>query len=184
MTRILLATCAALSLAACSTNDGSMSNMSASQPASSSSASANMMPTERVAYVTMAGASDLYEIQSSQLALQKAQDSGVREFAQMMITHHTQTTQQVTAAARQSGMTPPPPQLTAQQAQMISQLQAASGAEFDRLYKQQQVQAHEMALALHRTYADDGDTEELRRVARSAVPIVQDHLTRVRKMAG
>jgi putative membrane protein len=143
-----------------------------------------MMPTERTAYVNMAGASDLYEIQSSQLALQKSQDSGVREFAQMMVTHHTQTTQQVTAAARQSGMTPPPPQLTSQQAQMISQLQGATGAAFDRMYKQQQVQAHEMALALHRTYADDGDTEELRRVARSAVPIVQGHLTRVRQMAG
>src|SRR3712207_8417473 len=54
--------------------------------------SGEMTPTERGAYVRMAAASDLFEIQSSQLALQNAQRPEVRQFAQMLITHHTQTT--------------------------------------------------------------------------------------------
>jgi putative membrane protein len=143
---------------------------------------AEMTPTERMAYVTMAAASDLFEIQSSQIALQKSQDQTVRGFAQMLITHHTQTTQQLTAAAQAAGLTPPPPQLMPMQADMIAQLQAADGAGFDRTYLTQQVPAHEMALALHRNYAANGDTPALRTVAAAAVPIVEGHLTQARQL--
>ena len=55
-------------------------------------------PTDSASYLTMAGASDLFEIQSSELALEKSQNAGGREFAQMMIDHHRKTTQDVTAA--------------------------------------------------------------------------------------
>ena len=91
-----------------------------------------------MSFVTKAAASDLYEIQSSQLALQKAQNTDVRQFAQMMIDHHTQTTQQVTAAAQADGLTPPVPQLEPHQAQMIAELQPLSGAAFDGAYVRQQ----------------------------------------------
>ena len=64
---------------------------------------ADVTPEVRTGYVTQAGASDLFEIQSSQLALTKAQRPEVREFAQTMITHHTQTTAALTAAAGRAG---------------------------------------------------------------------------------
>ena len=61
-------------------------------------------PTARAAYVEMAAASDMFEIQSSQLARSRAQNPAIREFAQMMIDHHTQTTQQLRAAAQAAGV--------------------------------------------------------------------------------
>ena len=142
----------------------------------------DMTPTRAMPYVAMAGASDQFEIQSSQLALQKAASPAVREFAQMMIQHHQMTTQQVMAAAQSAGLNPPPPQLMPMQARMIADLQGASGAEFDRVYTRQQVTAHQMALALHTTYARDGDTPSLKQVAATAQPIVQQHLERARAM--
>jgi putative membrane protein len=138
-------------------------------------------PTDRTGYVQTAAASDLFEIQSSQIAQTKAQRSEVRDFAQMMVTHHTQTTAALTAAASTSGITPQPT-LMPPQAAMIQELQQASPASFDQLYMRQQVAAHQMALALHQTYAARGDTAALRTVAATAVPIVQQHLTRAQQL--
>ena len=176
MTRNLFAAVAAAALlAGCST-------MGADGTSTAMGAPADMTPSTRDAYVQMAAASDLFEIQSSQLALSRAQRPEVREFAQMLITHHTQTTQQLTAAAQAAGMTPPPPMLMPMQQRMMEELQQASGASFDGVYMRQQVPAHEMARALHANYASRGDNPALRVVAGAAVPIVQQHLDRARQL--
>ena len=133
-------------------------------------------------FVRMAGASDLYEIQSSQALLQSTQNPELRRFAQMMIEHHTQTTVTVTAAAREAGMTPPPPALDARKTEMIRQLQAVQGEERDRLYIQHQVMAHQEALSLHSGYAENGDTPQLRQAAATARPIVERHLNEIQRM--
>jgi putative membrane protein len=143
-----------------------------------------MTPTTRAAYVRMAAASDLYEIQSSQLAQSRTQNGGVRDFAAMMVQDHTTTTSQLMSAAQASGMSPMTPMLMPMQRDMMRRLQAAQGAAFDREYLNQQVTAHQMALALHQNYASSGDTPALRQVAATAVPIVQQHYDRVRSMAG
>jgi putative membrane protein len=53
---------------------------------------------------------------------------------------------------------------------------------FDRLYIQQQVMAHEQALALHTNYARAGDVATLRGSATAAVPIVSGHLNEARNL--
>jgi putative membrane protein len=169
---LLIVSAASLALAACAT-DGDM--------AMGTAAAGDMTPSQRAAYVEMAAASDLFEIQSSQLAVTRAQSPAIRQFAQMLIEHHTMSTRQLTAAATAAG-TPPSPRLMPMHAEMISQLQGANGAEFDRMYLRQQVPAHEMALALHSNYARNGDTPTLRTVAAAAVPIVRQHLERARSM--
>ena len=139
-------------------------------------------PESANAYVNAAGASDQFEIQSSQIALTKAQRPEVRAFAQTMIDHHAATTRALMAAARASGITPPAPTLMPMQREMIEALQQAPAASFDQLYVSQQIPAHEMALALHRTYAAQGDAPELQTTARAAVPIVERHLAQARQL--
>ena len=174
---ILLAAAASMTLAACAMNDdmSGQSAMSAGMPA-------DMTPEERTAYVRMAASSDMYEIQSSQIALSKAQSPAVRGFAQMMVRDHSNTTEQLMAAARAAGIPPMTPQMMPMHADMVARLQAASaGASFDRLYAQQQLMAHQQALALHSNYAARGDTPALRAVAGAATPIVRGHLEMVQR---
>ena len=173
---LILAATATLSLAACATTEADMA-------ADAAAASGDMTPTSRGAYVEMAAASDLFEIQSGTMAGQKAQSPAVRQFGQMLVQHHTQTTAQLTAAATAAG-TPPTPDLMPMQQTMLAQLRDASGAEFDRTFARLQVQAHEMALALHSNYSTNGDTPSLRATASAAVPIIQQHLNQARSMAG
>jgi putative membrane protein len=142
-------------------------------------AAMDMTPEAAPAYVAMAASSDMYEIESSRLALQRSQNANHRSFAQMMIRDHTNTTVQLTAAARAVGLTPPAGMLPLH-AQLLSQLSASQN--FDATYHQQQITAHEMALALHSNYAARGDRQPLRGVAAAATPAVRMHLDHLRRM--
>jgi putative membrane protein len=64
---------------------------------------------------------------------------------------------------------------------MITQLTNA-GAAFDRVYMQQQVAAHQMALGINRAYAANGDNPALRQAAATAVPVIQQHLSRAQQL--
>ena len=174
MRKLFLSAAAAALLAGCSMMDGG----GGAEPA----AMADMTPEERNAYVAMAAASDLFEIQSGQMAATRGRRPAVREFGQMLVTHHTQTTQQLTAAARAAGVNPPPPTLLPMQRQMLERLQATRAGNFDMVFLRQQVRAHEMALGLHSNYARNGDTPALRAAATGAVPVIQQHLNRARQL--
>lgn len=132
-------------------------------------------------YVAMAAASDLYEIESSRLALERSQVGSVQQFARKMIAHHTETSARLADAARAAGLNPEP-KLMPMQESMLAELRNTSGATFDRTYLAQQRRAHDMALALHSGFAAKGRLEPLRQVAQAAVPVVEEHIRELRTM--
>ena len=170
---VFAAAASAMLLAGCSTMMGADS--------AGVAVAGDMTPTSRTAYVEMAASSDMYEIQSSQMASSRATNPAMQSFAQMMIGDHTNTTQQLMAAAQAAQLPPMTPRLLPMHADMIARLQARSGTDFDREYARQQLMAHEQALALHGNYAARGDTPALRAVAGAAVPVVSRHLDMVRQ---
>ena len=127
-------------------------------------------------YVATAGASDLYERQSSQVVLESTTDPKVRSFATMMVSAHAKTTASVKAAAAKSHVTAPPPMLNAAQTEMIAQLKAENGAARDAAYIAQQKAAHGQALAVQQAYAKEGTAPALRTAASGVVPVVQNHI--------
>lgn len=127
-------------------------------------------------YVPMAASGDLFEIESSRLALQRACDPSVRSFAQMLINDHTRMSNMLMQAASSAGLPPPPMQLMPQHQEMLQRLQMAGPEGFDAAYRNEQVMAHQQALELHRTYADTGDVPALRTVASQAVGPIEMHL--------
>lgn len=133
-------------------------------------------------YVMAAGMSDQFEIQSSQIALQKSPNAATRKYAQMLIRHHQKTTAATLKAARKAGMSPPPPALDPRAQPSITELQNAAATDFDRVYFGQQVPAHQAALDLHQSYAQGGDQAALRTTARTAVPLVRQHLRDAERM--
>lgn len=126
-------------------------------------------------FVKEAGASDMFEIESSRL-VSSSRDPKVKQFAQQMITDHTKSTRMVKEAAAKDSVVVPPPMLNPMQQDMIAQLKAVNGTARDQLYMQQQMQAHQMALQLHQTYASSGDKEHLRAAAAGIAPVVKGHL--------
>ncbi len=127
-------------------------------------------------FVAKAGASDMYEKQSSKMLLKTTRDAGLRRFASEMVTDHTKSTAMVKAAAVKSGLHPEPPMLDAKQRDMITALSNASDTDRDRLYVDQQKQAHAEALSLMQDYAASGDKPALQDAAGKIVPVVQHHI--------
>lgn len=141
-----------------------------------------MSPLSAPGYMAMAASSDMFEIESSRLALQRSRHPAVRQFAQMMITDHTRTSSEMMAAARELGLSPPPPGMMPHHMEMLDRLRGAAPGEFDAAYKREQLMAHEEALNLHRNYADQGDAPPFRAVASRAVPVVQAHWDHARTL--
>lgn len=138
-----------------------------------------MSPAE---YVAAAGASDLYERQSSQLVLGSTADPKVQSFATMMVKDHTKSTAEVKAAAARAGVKAAPPKLTPAQAEMIAQLQAENGESRDAAYLAQQKLAHGQALAVHQAYAKDGTAAPLKMAAAKVAPVVEHHIEMLKTM--
>lgn len=127
------------------------------------------------AFVMKAGASDLFELEASKLALNSS-DTGVKTFARQMIRDHTASTRKVKAAAIKAHLKVAPPKLAPPQADMLSKLRAASGASRDHLYMTQQRQAHQQALVLMEDYAAHGSAAPLKTAAAEIAPVVKHHL--------
>lgn len=174
MRRLLLAT-AALSLLA--------SAASAQEFRYTWTPAGTLAPTPPASeFLTFAGAGDLYEIESSRAVLETTANPALRRFAEMMVDHHSRTTAEAAAAARAAGMTPPEPMLDAPKTASLAALRSYAGVERDRLYLVQQQMAHKEALGLQKTYAESGDTPQLRAAARAAIPIVEAHLAEVERV--
>ena len=79
--------------------------------------------------------------------------------------------------------TPPPPALLPQHAALLQQIQSAPPGQFDMVFRDVQIQAHQQALALHQGYASGGDTPALRAAATNIVPVVQNHLNMLQSLS-
>jgi putative membrane protein len=161
----------ALALAACS---------STPKPATPADLSNPLMAP---GYLSMAGSSDQFEIQSGQLAQTASQNPAIRNIGQMFITDHTRSTQMLMAAAQSAHVPAPPPTLLPQHQALLDQLRSAgTGYAFDQAFQQIQIQAHQQALTLHQNYAASGDVPALRATAAQIVPVVQNHLSALQSL--
>lgn len=140
-------------------------------------------PLTAQAIADVASASDAYEIASSQLAQTKAQNAAVKSFAADMVKDHTKSTAELKEAAGKSDQKPTPAgAMNAEQQANLAKLQGLSGADFDKEYAAQQVDAHKKTLAALEAYRDGGDSTHLKAFARKTAPIVQHHLEMAQKL--
>ncbi len=135
-----------------------------------------------VTFVEKATSSGQFEIQSSKIALDKAQSDDVRAFAQRMIDDHTAAAKKLADAAKAEGVLVPEPFLTAEEQAEIDKLSAADGNTFDTLYADMQVKAHEAAVQLFQTYATKGG--ELGSFAQNTLPTLKDHYQAAQDLQG
>ena len=131
---------------------------------------------------TMA-ASDEFEIETSKLALANSQSPAVKDFAQKMIDAHTQSTEKLKKAAGSAAPTIiPDTTLAPDQQQMLDQLRAKKGKDFDQQYVIIQRDAHQRTLATLKDYSVKGDQPPLNAFANEVIPIVSGHLAMARNL--
>lgn len=134
-------------------------------------------------FVNKVAISDMFEIQSSQLALSKQPDNDTKPFAQRMVTDHQKTSKELKSLVDGGKVKATlPSALDAEHQKMLDDLKAKNGKDFDQSYDQIQVKAHQDAVALFKAYAAGGDDPELKRWAAKTLPNLERHLTMAGKL--
>lgn len=141
-------------------------------------------PAGHNGYMAAAAASDLFEIESAQAALARAQRPDVRAYAEMLLRDHTRSSVALAEAARRGGFVPAAGILDSSQQVMLNQLQNSGTGTADALYVSQKIDAHARAYALHRNYGLSGDSVELREHATMIAPIVREHQAAAERLRG
>lgn len=193
MNKLLFAAAAvgALSLSACKQEGTSISNNQTqgvtdeAMVDNSANVTGNMgdaaVASADQAYVQNAAASDMFEIETSRLALDKAAKPSVKTYAQMMIDEHTKSTNELKPAAQTAGISVPAA-LPADKQAKVDALRGLSGAEFDRQYLADQRSGHQETLAKVNTYLAAAPAGPLKDHAAKVTGVVQKHLNSLEKI--
>lgn len=139
--------------------------------------------TDPVQFANMASVSNMFEIESSKLAAEKASGDEVKAFAEQMIADHTQAGDEMATAAGNEGVTPAS-QLDQRHQQILDNLKALDGQDFDAAYIKAQVEAHDEAVALFEAYAANGADGPLKEFAAATLPTLQEHQSHAHEMSG
>lgn len=117
----------------------------------------------------------LGEILLSTLAVQRATDSGVKQYAQDMINDHTNANTVIAnlADARDRFL---PVEPSAETALAFMDIAPLTGAEFDRAYMDTNVAVHQKAVALFTDRAQNETDDALRTFAAQTLPVLTEHL--------
>lgn len=129
------------------------------------------------AYVATASSIDLFEMQSAELALQRARDPANRAFAERVLSAHRGTSAQLSFAGRRLNLLPSS-SLNAEHQAMLAALAAAG--DFDTLYRAQQRIVVEQGVRLHSGFARSGDSPTLRPIAENAESVMRANLQALR----
>lgn len=137
-------------------------------------ASAALSSADRT-FAQKAASAGLGEIQAAQAAQQKSSSPQVRQFANRMITDHTQANDELQQIAQQENLTLPS-QPDPQDRSAMQRLSGMNGPAFDKGYAQQQVRDHQQAVALFQREANSGSDPALKQFAAKTLPTLRQHL--------
>lgn len=148
----------------------------------SSVAFAQLSPTDK-AFVTRLAKANNYELQAAKLAQSMSHKSAYRNFAQMIVTDHTQAGQalaQAVSAADPSMQLPTT--VSAGEQSKLDTLKNAGG-QFDVKYRAQMISTHESGLALVKSYLQhQNDNPGVRKVAEELKPVFEKHWDYAKKL--
>ena len=125
-------------------------------------------------FVKIAAISDMFEIESSKLAEQRA-DEASKKFAAQMVADHTKTSADLKALAPRANVDVPT-SLDSSHQNKLDKLKGLNGVEFDKEYDSMQVDVHVDAVSLFERYADGGENADLKVWAAQTLPHLKHHL--------
>lgn len=125
-------------------------------------------------FVSEASQGGMFEVKSSQLAIDKGVSGPTREFAQMMVDDHGKANRDLESLVRKKGGTISST-LDAEHQEMLDALAALNGKEFERKFHDDQVKGHDDAIALFERYSKNADDPDIKAFANRLLPTLRAH---------
>lgn len=126
------------------------------------------------AFMVSAANSDLFEIQTSQIASGKGTLSEVRELAQHLVMDHTASSTELKVLAAQKKITLPD-SLSEDKRAIRVRLSEGTGAAFDKDYANVQIVAHDEAISLYEQASRELQDPNIRAFATKTLPNLRMH---------
>ena len=126
-------------------------------------------------FLERAASGGLAEVQTAQLAQQRSSSPQVKQFANRIITDHTQANTELLQIAQDQNITLPE-QPSSKDASTYRRLIGLNGTAFDQAYAQAEVGDHQQDIALFRKEAQSGQDAALKSFAQKTLPILIQHL--------
>ena len=139
--------------------------------------------TPTAAFVQQALVSNLFEVESSKLALDRSENTTIKTFATLMVNDHSAAGVKLADAISEAKQPRPPLKLDAKHQVLLEDLAARKGADFDKSFVDVQHKAHVESVALFEGYAATGEDSRLKALADELLPTLKDHLARMEKIA-
>jgi putative membrane protein len=132
-------------------------------------------------FVLEAASSDMFEIESSKLAMERSNEK-TKPFAQQMLTDHQKTSDELKAMVTSGEVKATiPTAMSAAHQGMLDGLKRLQGEEFTKQYHSKE-DVHEDAVDLFKRYGDEGDNAELKAWAAKTRPALEHHLQMATEM--
>ena len=125
---------------------------------------------------------NLNEIESGKTAASKAQSPDVKQFAQKMVTDHTQMLDDLKTLAQQKGVALPQSASIKDMAQM-KLMERSSGAEFDKKYMDEMVKDHQKDLQDVQDLASKTKDADFKAALQTAGAKINGHLQLAQRIA-
>ena len=135
-------------------------------------------------FLTQAAQNGHAEVEASKLAMEKASDPKVKEFARKMVEDHTQANQELEKLASSKGVDLPDGPSLLQKGKSKLMLSTADGESFDRRYADSMgVEAHEDNIELFEEAVKEAEDAEVKAYAQKVLPKLQEHLKMAKQLA-
>jgi putative membrane protein len=127
-------------------------------------------------FVKEVAISDMFELESNNLAKDKG-NAPEKAFASQMVTDHTKTSTELKALVSSGKVKAEvPTALDSSHQSKLDKLKGESGKDFSSDFDSVQVNAHKDAVSLFERYAKGGDNADLKNWAGKTLPALQHHL--------
>jgi putative membrane protein len=132
-------------------------------------------------YIRQAIRGNYLEVALGRVAESRAENSEVKSFAERMVEDHNSMNREWSDLARRNRMAVPL-EFDPNGRQTIERLEDLSGTAFDQGYMNEMLRMHEQDLAGFQRMASSASSPEVRQLASSGVPTIQQHLTLARQV--
>src|ERR1041385_156134 len=126
-------------------------------------------------FITEAVKGGKSEVEMGNLAKDKAQNSRVKAYADMMVRDHTKANSELESLLKEKKYSPPSQQMDKQEDHMSS-LKNQHGKDFDRAYMKMMVKDHDKDIDLFTKESNSGTDSQLKDFARKTLPLLKVHL--------
>jgi putative membrane protein len=130
-------------------------------------------------FMIKAASNSMFEVQASELAMQKVKNQQLKDYAQMMVKDHTAANDKMKQLAQKMNITLPD-SIGEDMMDNMKELREKTGNEFEMAYANMMVSTHEDAVGLFEDASNNMENAEVKTFATNTLPKLRNHLDKAK----